>query len=293
MMKLPHFRYFAPRSIEEASLLLARYPKEAYALAGGTDLLVKMRQRRLVPGYLVNLKTIPSMDYVTFDDKEGLRIGALTTIQVLKNSAAVKRYYPALAQACGLESSVQIRNRATVGGNIANGSPAADAPLALTVYDAAVVIAGQGVERQVILEDLLLTTGGTILKPGEIVREVRVPPPAERSGAAYMKHAVRRSDIAIVSVAVLLTMSRDVCADARIGLGSVAPTIIRSKTAEEELRGREIGAEAVRAAVDAAAAEARPIDDIRGGAAYRMETLKSLLGRAINDAVRDARIRGM
>jgi len=112
--------------------LLAEHPKEALPLAGGTDLLVRMKQRRIVPRYVVNLKAIPGMDQITYDESEGLRIGALTAIQSLKNSVIVKRHFKILAQAAGVESSVQIRNVATLGGNIANASPAADAPLALT-----------------------------------------------------------------------------------------------------------------------------------------------------------------
>lgn len=292
-MKLPQFQYVTPKSIEEASDLLVRYGSEAYALAGGTDLLVKMKQRRLVPAYVINLKTIPGLDYIRYDERDGLRLGPLATIQSIKNSVVVKRNYRVLNQAAGVESSVQIRNRATIAGNIANSSPAADAPLALIVHGASVVIARADGEREVLLENFFVGPGANVLEPGELIREIRVPPPAKGSGGAYLKHAVRRTDIAIVSAGVLLTLSNGTCTDARIGLGSVAPTAVRAKSAEEVLKGQAITEDTINGAVEAAGKQAKPIDDIRGYADYRAWTLRAVLQRVINDAVKDAKLGGI
>lgn len=292
-MKLPQFRYLAPKSIDEACKSLASLGVQASALAGGTDLLVKMKQRRLVPTYVVNLKTIPDLDYIRYDETDGLRIGALTTIQSIKNSVVIKRNFRVLNQAAGVESSVQIRNRATIGGNIANASPAADAPLALIVHGASVVVAGADGERELPLEDFFIGPGRNMLQPGDIIREVHVPTPPAGSGGAYMKHAVRRTDIAIVSAGALVTLSDGVCTGARIGLGSVAPTAIRVKKAEEALLGQRPTAEAVRRAVEEAAKEARPIDDVRGYADFRAWTLRQVVQRVINDAINDARLGGI
>lgn len=292
-MRLPHFEYVTPGTLDEACSLLAEHPKEALALAGGTDLLVKMKQRRIVPRYLVNLRTISGMDFITYDENDGLRIGALTTIQSLKNSVTVKRHYKILAQAAGVESSVQIRNVATLGGNIANASPAADAPLALIVLGASLVLARSGGQREVLLEDFFVGPGKTVLQAGEIIREIHVPPLPLRTGGAYLKHAMRRTDIAIVSAAVVLTLADDLCNDIKIGLGSVAPTAFRARKAEGLLAGKKITEELADAAARAAVDESRPIDDIRGYAEYRAKTVLGITKQAIMQALQDARLGGV
>ncbi len=292
-MRLPHFQHFAPGSIEEACSLLAQYRREAVPLAGGTDLLVKMKQRKMVPPYVVNLKNISGLDYITYDENDGLRIGALATIQSLKNSVVVKRHCKILAQAAGVESSVQIRNIATIGGNIANASPAADAPLALVSLSASVVIARSGGDREISIENLFIAPGKTKLDMGEIIREIHVPPLPTRSGGAYLKHAIRRTDIAIVSTAVVLTMSDDLCGDVKIALGSVAPTAFRAKGAEGLLKGKRITAELAEAAGRVAMEESSPIDDIRGYAEQRQKVIVMLTKQAILEAERDARFGGI
>jgi len=292
-MRLPHFEYFQPKTLEEACSLLSTHPDEVAPLAGGTDLLVKMKQRRVVPRYVVNLKGIAGMDYITYDENEGLRIGALATIQSLKNSVAVKRHCSILAQAAGVESSVQIRNIATLGGNIANASPAADAPLALITLGASVLIAHSEGQREVLLEDFFTGPGKTVLQQGEIIGEIRVPPMPPRTGGAYLKHAVRRTDIAIVSCAVVLTLVDDLCNDVRIGLGSVGPTAFRARKAEELLKGKKITEDVADAAAQTAVDESQPIDDIRGYAEYRAKTVRAITRQAILQALRDARLGGI
>ncbi len=292
-MHLPQFEYYAPKSVEEACSLLAKHKGRALPLAGGTDLLVKMKHRRLVPECVINLKTIPDMDYIAYDEKDGLRIGALTTIQSIKNSLVIKRNYKILHQAAGAESSVQIRNRATIGGNIANASPAADAPLALLVLGAQVVLAGLGGERQVRLEDFHLGPGETVLQSDEILQEIRVPPPLPQSGGAYLKHALRQTDISIVAVAALLRMTGDVCEEARIGLGSVAPIAVRASKTEEVLRGQKITEELIERAAQTVRKEVRPIDDIRGYAEYRLRAVAVLTKNAIIQAVREVKYGGI
>jgi carbon-monoxide dehydrogenase medium subunit len=292
-MRLPHFEYVAPKTLEEACHLLAMAPGEASPLAGGTDLLVKMKQRRVIPRYVINLKTIPGMDYIAYDENDGLRIGALATIQSLKNSVVVKRHCRILATAAGVESSVQIRNVATLGGNIANASPAADAPLALITLGASLVLARSGGQREILLEDFFLGPGKTVLQPGEIIREIHVPPLPPRTGGAYLKHAVRRTDIAIASVAVVLTLDGDLCHGIKIGLGSVAPTAFRARKAEGLLTGKKITEDLADAAAQAAAEESRPIDDIRAYAEYRAKTILSITKQAIMHALQDVRLGGI
>lgn len=292
-MKLPHFEYFEPKSLAKACSLLARYGSGASVLAGGTDLLVKMKQRRFVPGYVVNLKTIPGLDYIRYDENDGLRIGALTTIQSIKNSIVVKRNFRVLNEAAGVESSVQIRNRATIAGNIANASPAADAPLALLTLGATVVLGRKDGQREMLIEDFLTGPGRTALEPGEIIKEIHVPRLTPGLGGAYVKHAVRRTDIAIVSASAVLTMSNGICTHARIGLGSVAPTAIRATKAEDVLKGQAITGEIVKKAAEIASGEATPIDDIRAYAQYRTLALKAAVERAVTEAARDAKWGGV
>jgi len=292
-MKLPQFQYLEPKSIEKASSLLARYGKEASALAGGTDLLVKMKQRRFVPRYVINLKTIHGLDYIRYDENDGLRIGALTTIQSIKNSIVVKRNFKVLNEAAGVESSVQIRNRATIAGNIANASPAADAPLALITLGGTVVLARADGQREILIENFLTGPGQTALEPGEVIKEIHVPRLAPDVGGSYVKHAVRRTDIAIVSTSVVLTMSNGVCMDARIGLGSVAPTVIRAKRAEDVLKGQTNTDVIVKKTAEIAVDEASPIDDIRAYAQYRALALKAAVEQAITEAMRDAKWGGV
>jgi carbon-monoxide dehydrogenase medium subunit len=292
-MRLPHFEYLQPKTLDEACSLLAAHPREVSPLAGGTDLFVKMKQRRLVPRYVVNLKGISGMDYITYDENQGLRIGALATIQSLKNSVTVKRHCSILAAAAAVESSVQIRNVATLGGNIANASPAADAPLALITLGASLLIASSGGQREVLLDDFFTGPGKTVLQAGEIIREIRVPPLPPRTGGAYLKHAVRRTDIAIVSCAVVLTLVDDLCNDASIGLGSVGPTAFRARKAEGLLKGKKITEDIADTAAQAAVDESRPIDDIRGYAEYRTTTVLAITKQAIMQALQDARLGGI
>jgi carbon-monoxide dehydrogenase medium subunit len=289
-MRLPHFQYVTPRTVEEACVLLSHYGTRAIPLAGGTDLLVKMKQRRIVPEYVVNLKNISGMDGITYDENEGLKIGSLVTIQSLKNSVVVKRHCRILAQAAGVESSVQIRNIATIGGNIANASPAADAPLALIALGASLVLARSDGQREVLLEDFFVGPGKTLLQTGEIIREVRVPPLLLRSGSSYLKHAMRRTDIAIVSAAVVLTLADDLCSSIKIGLGSVAPTAFRAKRAEGLIRGKKITADLAEEAGQVAMEESSPIDDIRGYAEYRAKRVLTITQEAILQALQDARL---
>lgn len=288
-MQLPQFEHLAPSSIAEACSLLAAHQSEALVLAGGTDLFVKMKARKVVPRYLVDIKGIAGMDYIRFAEGDGLRVGALATIQALKSSSVVKRQCKILGHAAAAESSVQIRNLATLGGNIANASPAADCPLALVTVGANVVLARAGGQREIPLEAFARAPGRTVLEPGELLSEIHVPPLPPRTGVAYAKHSTRRTDIAIVSAAVVLTLGKDGCIAVRIGLGSVAPTIMRARQAEEMLLGKAISDDVAEAAAQLAAAECSPIDDIRQSAGYRKKIIAEITRLAILQAAMDAR----
>jgi CO/xanthine dehydrogenase FAD-binding subunit len=291
-MLLPKFEYFAPKTIEEACSLLAKYKGEARVLAGGTDLLVQMKNREVTPRYLINIKDIPDLDYIRYDDKEGLRIGALTPIEALKTSTLIRRRFGILSQAAAVLGTVQIRNRGTIAGNLCNASPAAETAPALITLAAKARIVGVAGERAVALEDFFVGPGQTVLQTGEIVTEIQVPNVPPRSGGAYLKHSIKRMDIAIVGVGVVITLNGEVCNDIKIALGAVASTPIRAKKAEEIIRGQGLDSELMERAAQTASEESRPIDDIHSYAQYRKQMVKVLAKEAMKQAGDEAKSGG-
>jgi CO/xanthine dehydrogenase FAD-binding subunit len=291
-MLLPKFEYFAPKTMEEACSLLAKYKGEARVLAGGTDLLVQMKNREVIPRYLINIKDIPNLDYIRYDDKEGLRIGALTPIEALKTSILIRRRFGILSQAAAVLGTVQIRNRGTIAGNLCNASPAAETAPALITLAAKARIVGVAGERAVALEDFFVGPGQTVLQAGEILTEIQVPNLPPRSGGAYLKHSIKRMDIAIVGVGVVITLNGEVCNDIKIALGAVASTPIRAKKAEEIIRGQGLDSELMERAAQIASEESRPIDDIHSYAQYRKQMVKVLAKEAMKQAGDEAKSGG-
>jgi carbon-monoxide dehydrogenase medium subunit len=257
-------------------------------LAGGTDVLVKMKQRRVMPSYLVNIKSIPGLDYIEYEPGQGLRIGPLATIEALKCSVAVRKRYPVLHQAAAYMATVAIRNRATLVGNICNGSPSAETAPALMVLGAEARMTGPDGERTVPVEEFFTGPGCTALRPGEMVVEVHVPEPPPGGAAFYEKYSLRRMDVALVGAAALVVPVDGVIGDARIALSAVAPTPMRAREAEALLRRQRPSAALIAAAARAAAAAARPITDIRATAEARRARVVTLtefvLGKALTAA---------
>lgn len=291
-MRLPKFEYFVPTTIEDACSLLSKYKGEARILAGGTDLLVKMKNRMMLPSYLISIKNIPDLDYVRYDEKEGLRIGALTTLEAIKVSPAIRQRFGILAQAAGVVGSVAIRNGGTIGGNLCNAAPSAETAPALIALAAKAKIAGLSGERTVALEDFFTGPGETVLQTGEILTEIQVPHLPARSSGVYLKHSLRKMDIAIVGVGVVVTLNGESCADIKIVLGAVAPTPIRARKAEDVIRGQEPSQELAKRAAEIASEESRPIDDIRSSAEHRRNMVGILTVQAIEQAVKQARLGG-
>ncbi len=295
-MNVPAFTYQEAGSLEEACGLLREHPSDSKVLAGGTDLLVKMKHRRLVPAHLVNIKCIPGLDYIDYQPGEGLRVGALTTIESVKRSLAVRKRYPVLHQAAAYMATVAIRNRATLVGNICNGSPSAETAPALIVLGASARIAGPVSERVVAVEDFFTGPGCTVLEPGEIVVEIQVPEPPAGSAGVYEKHSLRRMDVAMVGVAALVVPDRstgegvDLCGDVKIALSAVAPTPIRARKAEAVLRGVTPTRDLIAAAARAAAEESRPVTDIRGTAEARRSIVEKLTAQVLAQALKGAKL---
>lgn len=279
------FEYFAPDTLEEVVALLGRFNGRASLLAGGTDLLVEIKEHMRQPDYVINLKKVPGLAALSYDEATGLQIGALATVREVENSPIVRHKYAGLAQAARELGSIQVRHRATVAGNICRASPSADTPPPLIADKAQIRIFSPNGERVVPLEDFFTGPGRTVLAQDELVVQISVPNPPPHTGKVYIKHGRRKAmELATVGVAVALTIEDGICQEARIVLGAVAPTPIRAARAETLLRGRPIDDKSVEAAAQEAIATARPISDVRSSAEYRREMVGVLTVRAIRQA---------
>lgn len=273
------FEYFEPKSLGEAVALLGRYQGRAQALAGGTDLLVEIKEQLRRADCVVNIKKIPGIGGLSYDPRSGLRIGALATAREVEVSSMVLEKYASLAQAARELGSIQVRNRATIVGNICRASPSADTLPPLIADGAIVKLHGPGGARELPLEDFFTGPGKTVLRPEELVTELVVPAPPPRTGKVYIKHG-RRKAMELATVGVAVTWTRD--GEVRIVLGAVAPTPIRAYQAEEVLKKDP---RAIEEAAAAAMAEAKPISNVRASAEYRREMVRVLTRRALEQAL--------
>ncbi len=281
------FEYRKVSTLEEAFRLFQEYGEGARILAGGTDLFIQMRNRTLQPKILVDLKGIPGMDQVSYDQASGLRIGTLTTIHRLETSPLLREKFGVIAQAASSLGSYQIRCRATLGGNIGNASPAADMVPALIILGAMVKIASLGGERFLPLEGLFSAPGKTRLRAGEILTEVQVSPPPGPTAFHYRKHSIRKAmDLAVVGVAVALHLnpSKDRCEAGKIALGAVGPVPMRATKAEGCLKGQKLDEALISRAALLASEEAQPISDIRASGDYRREMVRVITQRVLRQA---------
>jgi carbon-monoxide dehydrogenase medium subunit len=282
------FEYLEPATIEEAVSLLTKYNGRAKVIAGGTDLLVQMRQKVIRPDCIVDIMNIPGLDYINYDEKKGLRIGALTTIRSLEKSAELRQRYPVISQAASQLGSVAIRNMGTLGGNLCNAAPSAETAPALIGLSAKARIVGPDGERVVPLEDFFTGPGTTVLKTAELLVEIQVPVLPPRTKGVYLKHAIRGTiDLAIVGVAIIITLEPEtkVCEDIKVVLSAVAPTPMRAKKTEELIRGKRIDDTLIIDGAESASTEARPISDVRASAWYRTEMVKVLTRRALRETI--------
>jgi carbon-monoxide dehydrogenase medium subunit len=281
------FDHFTPDSLDEALELLSRFNGRGYMIAGGTDLMLKMKSGMLPAAdarqleAIINIKRLPELKGMTYHEKAGLRLGALTTLRELTRSPIIRDHYPSLAQAAAVMASEQIRSFATVGGNLCNASPSADLAPPLMALEGVAVIATASGERNLPLEQFFLGPGKSALAPGELLREVRLPAPSGRT--IYLKHSPRAyMDIAIVGVAVRLHLVDGVCEQARVVLAAVAPVPLPVPEAEAVLRGKAPTTDRFEQAARIAAEACSPIDDIRGSAWYRRRMVEVLTRRAFH-----------
>lgn len=294
LLGLPDFDMLSAGSVDEACALLAEYGRDARVFAGGTDLLTRMKLRRLLPRTLINIKGIPGLDQIRSESHGGLRIGALATIQSIKDSALVSRKCPMLSQAAGVLGTTQIRNLGTLGGNLANASPSAEFGPPLLTLEASVRSVARGTERSIPVSEFFLSPGKCALRQDELLAEVLVPEAPHKAQAIYLKHSLRRMDVSIAGAAVLVVLDADVCQEARIALGAVAPIPFRAEKAEALLRGQRLAGdsserELLEEVARVASGEARPIDDLRGYAAYRSRIVGMLVKQGLEQVIARAR----
>lgn len=276
------FDYFKPKTVKEASELLLKYGNEASILNGGTDLLVRMHDDISHPKAVIDIKGIEGLNKMVFDEEQGLMIGASVNMNEMTQHPVLLETYRILAEASHTVGSCQVRNRATMVGNITNASPLADTATPLLVLDAFVQIYGPEGEKEISIHDFFVWVRKTCLKEGEIVTGVRIPRVQENVVGIYQKHA-RRDEVDLSTVCASIVK---VDGEIRIGLGSVAPTPVRARKTEAFLRDKELTEDVILEAAQLALGEVAPIGDVRASKAYREEIVKVLVRRGLQELVK-------
>lgn len=285
------FDYLKPHTFEEAFSILNQYGDRARLIAGGTDAIVMNRQKKISPDLFISLRGIPGLDQI--ESNGVFKIGALVTHRTIEQSQLIRKRFPLLSEASSVLGSVQVRNVATIGGNLCTASPSAETAPPLLVYEAEVQLVSQREERRLSLESFFLGPGENGLDKKEILKSILLPFPPPNSVGAYLKLGRRKSvDLSVVNVAVLLTLNprTGICERARIALGAVAPTPVRAKRAEKTLEGNLPDERAIRKAAEHALQECSPISDIRGSAQYRREMVGVLVEKAIRKSVKERNV---
>jgi len=281
--RLPKFEYHSPTSLSEALDLLAKYDGKGSVLAGGTDLLVSMKKREVLPEHLISLKGLAELKGI-HDEKEGMKIGALVTLGEIEHSKTIQDKFRVLWDAAQVMASRQIRNLGTIGGNLCSAQPSADTAPPLIVLNASVEIISPKGKRKVLVENFFKGPGESHLKPGEILTQILIPHPLKKSGGAYFKLMRRAAmDLAQVGIAACLSFDSEkrVCTGARIALGAVGLTPIRALKAEQILLNKELNETVGKEAGKIAAQEANPRSSLRASKEYRRAMIEVLTKRAV------------
>jgi len=281
-----NFDYFPAKTVKEACELLLQYGEEAKIIGGGQSLVNLMKQNLVSPSVIIDIKGISELDYIRYDEDDGLRIGALTTHRSLENSAVVKNKFAMLAEMERTLASVPVRNWGTVGGNLAHADPASDLAPALLALGTQVTLSGPDGGRIVSLDGFFIDYFETALRPDEIITEIHVPN-SDQGGGSYCKFAYRATDLAVVGVATHLILDpahQDLCKDIRIVMGSVGPTPLRSKRGEDLLKEQKIQDTVIEEAARVSAEDAQPTSDINGSEEFKREIVQVLVRRTIKEA---------
>jgi len=275
--------------VPETLALLNKYGRKAKVLAGGTDLIPEMKWGEHKPDYVIALSRISGLDNIEYDEKSGLKLGAMCKIAQIEKSDVIKKNYPLLSQAASVLASMEIRNRGTVGGNLCTAAPSADMPPSLLALEAKAVIASNDRERVLPLEEFFSGPKKTILNHDEILVRLEVPSMKPKSAGEYVKFGRRRAmEIAMIGVAALLTVDpeENQCIDAKLALATAAPTPIRAKEAEKKLTGKKLKADIIKEAAQMASKAASPRTSWRTTEEYRRDLIPVLVRRAIQTALK-------
>ena len=280
----------APSTLDEAIRLMAEKGSRAKALAGGTDVLVQLRAKRYLIDRLVDIKKIPEMNELTCTEQAGLVLGAAVPCCLIYENQDVSRLYPGLIDSAFLIGGIQIQGRASIGGNLCNAAPSADAIPTLIALEATCNIVGPNGKRTVAVEDFCTGPGQNVLKDGELLVSIHLPPPKRNSGAHYLRFIPRNEmDIAVAGVGASVVLSNGKIESARLALASVAPTPVFATKAAATLVGKEANEEAVLEAAEEAKKAAKPISDMRGTIEQRIHLVGVLTKRALNKAIARAK----
>jgi len=272
------FKYFSPSTIEEAISFYGQHSETAKYIAGGTDVIVKLKEGWMEPDFLISLRKIEEMKELHKNDAtKELSIGATVTHATLEKSLMIRNEYPIIYDAVSNIGSLQVRNVGTIGGNLINAVPSADGAIPLIALDGVALLHGPDGERSADVKDLFLSPYKTILKPGEILKKITIPPQPPRTGSAYVKFGRRAAmELPLIGIGVLLTMDDDLetCTKARIVLGVAAPIPMRAVDAEKYLLGKKISEDVLIEAGKIAADESKVRDSVRGKAWHRKEMIR-------------------
>ncbi len=285
------FEYFAPKTVEEALSLLSQHKEEAKIIAGGQSMLVVMRQGMLAPEVVIDIKGLSGMDYITYDERAGAKIGALTTHRAIEKSPVIRTHFSVLSEMETTLATIQTRNWGTIGGNLCHGDPSGDPALVLIALDARLRVGSLSGERIVTMEEFSKDMLEVDLSPEEMLLEIQIPIPKPRTGTAHEKLMEIHGDAGLVGAAVSITLGRGdgMCEEARIALSNVASVPFRAKEAEKRLIGKVISEAALAEAGRAASEEVDPISDMHATAEYRKEMVKVFVKRAARKALERAR----
>ena len=280
------FDLATPHNVDDCLKLLAERGTETKLVAGGTDLLPQMKNGLIHPARVIDLSGVPEVHVLAADDGRGVRVGAAVTARQLERDTRIQSAYRSLEESGALVGSIQVRNLATVGGNICNAAPSADMAPPLVALDAEAVIAGPSGRRRVPMATFFTGVRRTVLAPDELLLEFNIPAPGAHSGGCYLRHTPRRElDIAVVGVASQVTLANGVCTKARICLAAVATTPVRATAAERALEGQRLTPELIEQAATLAIEAAKPISDQRGSVEFRRHLVRVLTRRTLTAAL--------
>jgi carbon-monoxide dehydrogenase medium subunit len=286
------FEYLPTKTVKEACSLISQYKEEGKILAGGQSLITLLRQKLISPSYLIDIKGVSELDSLTYDEKKGLRMGALTTHRTIEKSPLIRKKYQVLSEMEKSVASVQTRNWGTIGGNLCSADPIGDPAPSLIALNAKIKIISSRGEKTIPLEEFFTDYFTTILEPDEILSEIHLPPPAAHNGVVYMKFSTIEAGIKIVSTSISVTLESDkvTCKDANIVMSAVAPVPFKARKAGELLIGKKINDDLIAEAAQLASEETNPTSDVHASAEFRREIAKVLVRRAVKEAFEKAKM---